>query len=241
MKRTIANPNLRYVQVYSTIYKRIVNSQYPQGSQLPPEKALADELNISRSTLRQALSLLKDDKMIQGAPGKGNFVLYDNSTLNQAITQLRNPIYAGLAQSPTDIELDAHLESSTKYTNHILKRPTGMVMFISRWYKEHDTAMAFAFSTLPVDTLDRANIDGNNQDELRDYLENTVYQNQNYAKRTIQFSRSGNESAKPYQLSTSDNFILVQETIYSRELDYPLCHTKYYFPAETCTLKLTAE
>jgi DNA-binding FadR family transcriptional regulator len=48
----------------------------PAGSQLPPERALAEQLGISRSTLRQALTTLVQSGHVVSARGRGggNFV-----------------------------------------------------------------------------------------------------------------------------------------------------------------------
>mgnify|MGYP003517847627 CR=1 FL=1 len=56
---------LRYVKVYNKLFKMINEGTFPKGSRLPSEPNLAKSLGVSRTTLRQALSLLKDDGLIK--------------------------------------------------------------------------------------------------------------------------------------------------------------------------------
>lgn len=61
-------------QVFSVLLSRITDAVYPAGSQLPTENELADELNVSRSTIRTAILKLEDRKFIHRKPGVGTYV-----------------------------------------------------------------------------------------------------------------------------------------------------------------------
>ena len=50
------------------------DGQYPKGSKLPSERALAEELGITRPILRKALSSLEAESLIWRHIGKGTFV-----------------------------------------------------------------------------------------------------------------------------------------------------------------------
>jgi DNA-binding FadR family transcriptional regulator len=47
------------------------------GSQLPTERALADSLELSRSTVRSALSLLEAERVVSREVGRGTYLKYD--------------------------------------------------------------------------------------------------------------------------------------------------------------------
>ena len=68
-----------YVPIYNRLYADIVSGAYPVGTQLPGEAALAEKYGVSRNTLRQALTILNEDRMIQKKQGKGTFITYDPS------------------------------------------------------------------------------------------------------------------------------------------------------------------
>jgi GntR family transcriptional regulator len=61
-------------QVFEIIEERIASGAYPADSQIPTEGQLADELGVSRSTIRMAISKLQDRNMVQRRQGVGTYV-----------------------------------------------------------------------------------------------------------------------------------------------------------------------
>lgn len=62
-------------QVYEAILTDIVHGRYPEGAKLPTETTLAQEFDVSRPVVREALARLRDDGLIQPRQGAGSFVL----------------------------------------------------------------------------------------------------------------------------------------------------------------------
>lgn len=58
----------------ATIRERIERQVYPAGAMLPSQRQLAEELAISRASLREALSTLEALGMVAIRPGKGVYV-----------------------------------------------------------------------------------------------------------------------------------------------------------------------
>ena len=58
----------------------ILDGTYPAASQLPAERELVKEFGISRSTLREALKVLSEHKLIEGRHGVGWFVCRANAS-----------------------------------------------------------------------------------------------------------------------------------------------------------------
>ncbi len=63
-----------YYQVMDFIKEKIASGDWEVGFRLPPEDIFAQELNISRGTLRKAIKLLVDEKVLETVHGKGTFV-----------------------------------------------------------------------------------------------------------------------------------------------------------------------
>jgi GntR family transcriptional regulator len=63
-----------YRQVADNIRRRIDEGRYAPGSQLPSERDLGDEFEISRVTVRQAVSLLRSQGVVVAEHGRGVFV-----------------------------------------------------------------------------------------------------------------------------------------------------------------------
>lgn len=68
----------KYSILYNKIQKDIEDGRLKPGEQLPSEKELMDEYNLSRDTVRKSLSLLVANNYIRKIKGKGSFVLEMN-------------------------------------------------------------------------------------------------------------------------------------------------------------------
>ena len=63
-----------YLQVASTIRRRIETGAWAPGSRMPTLDELAAEFSMARVTVRQALALLEDEGLIRRHQGRGTFV-----------------------------------------------------------------------------------------------------------------------------------------------------------------------
>jgi GntR family transcriptional regulator len=64
----------RYGALAAALKRRIVAGDWPPGSALPAEQALASQHGVALGTLRQALALLVDEGLVARIHGKGTFV-----------------------------------------------------------------------------------------------------------------------------------------------------------------------
>ncbi|MEJ6951816.1 GntR family transcriptional regulator [Natronospora cellulosivora (SeqCode)] len=65
------NPLSSYKQIANDIIKEIHDGTYLPGSYLPSENKLANKYNVTRTTVRKALSILKNKGTIESYQGKG--------------------------------------------------------------------------------------------------------------------------------------------------------------------------
>lgn len=63
-----------YLQLKETIKSKIDNGEYKKGTQLPTEIELSETYNISRITVRKAISSLCDEGLLVKKQGKGTFI-----------------------------------------------------------------------------------------------------------------------------------------------------------------------
>lgn len=64
----------KYEKVVDAIKEAIVKGELAYGDPLPPERRMIDDLGVSRSSLREAFSVLELLGLIESVPGKGRFV-----------------------------------------------------------------------------------------------------------------------------------------------------------------------
>ncbi len=72
-KRLLRQPPLAD-QVYEILAQRITSKTYSPGERLPPESQLAEELDVSRATIRSAFARLAGQGLIRRRPGSGTYV-----------------------------------------------------------------------------------------------------------------------------------------------------------------------
>ena len=72
--------------------KIIVKKEYKIGDKLPNENLLSEELNVSRTTLREAIRILVTENILEIKRGRGTYVI--NNTLdNHDLGKLSNTVY----------------------------------------------------------------------------------------------------------------------------------------------------
>ena len=71
--KPIAEPRL-YQRIAGELARLIDDGTFAAGARLPAERALAKSLRVSRSSLREALSMLELDKRIEIRVGSGAYV-----------------------------------------------------------------------------------------------------------------------------------------------------------------------
>lgn len=63
-----------YIQTYKMMLSSIKNGEYRENTALPSERELCDKYHVSRSTIRQTISLLKEADFVYTVQGKGTFI-----------------------------------------------------------------------------------------------------------------------------------------------------------------------
>ncbi|MCJ7840626.1 GntR family transcriptional regulator [Lederbergia sp. NSJ-179] len=78
-----------YKVIYESIAYKINRGELRKGDQIPSEKELAEQFNVSRITSKKALDILSQEKLIERIQGKGSFVAkMDPETLPKTVEKL---------------------------------------------------------------------------------------------------------------------------------------------------------
>ena len=76
-------------QTADRLYERIVyERRYVPGSKLPNENQLSEELQVSRTTLREAISFLVAQEVLEIRRGRGTFVAEELPAAGMDLTEL---------------------------------------------------------------------------------------------------------------------------------------------------------
>lgn len=70
----VENEKKKFIKVSEQILQSIIESNYAQGDKLPPERKLADQMGVSRNSIREALGTLQALNIVNSRPGSGTYV-----------------------------------------------------------------------------------------------------------------------------------------------------------------------
>lgn len=149
-----------YVTVYETISEWLKEGKYKPGDKLPGENILAEQLNVSRGTLRQAMLLLQEDGFIVNQQGRGNIVLSAQRPAKAGLEKIENPLVDFCLQPVDKVETTVGFQPATQKHQEVLKlRASSIVAVINITYYSGDTVVGFAMVYMPYEVLDKSSVD----------------------------------------------------------------------------------
>jgi GntR family transcriptional repressor for pyruvate dehydrogenase complex len=111
-------PRRLYQEIAMQIRAHIESGEFPVGARLPAERELAQQLKVSRPSVREALIALEVEGLVEVKTGAGVFVCERRRPL-PSITSYEGPIEIMLARSL--IEGDIAARAATKMRNADIK------------------------------------------------------------------------------------------------------------------------
>ncbi len=146
----------RYQQLVRYLGAIIRSGDIVPDTQLPPERVLAELADVSRVTLRKAISALADEGLVEQRRGAGTFVRPQAKKLEQSLSSLvsfsENIRMRG--QTPSSKILQRGLFMPNRDEFLILGlTPSSRVARIKRLRFADGTPLAIETSTLPADVL----------------------------------------------------------------------------------------
>jgi DNA-binding LacI/PurR family transcriptional regulator len=89
----LARDSFLYLQLYDDLKKKIEEGIYIEGDKIPSDDELKDLFNVSMITVKKALTMLKDEGLLQRIPGVGTFVKERNPVMKkEEKQQSRTPV-----------------------------------------------------------------------------------------------------------------------------------------------------
>lgn len=65
----------KYLHIYNYLKEKILSKEFKPGEKLPSENYLTQTFNVSRNTVRRAISMLASDGIVTSVHGKGVFIM----------------------------------------------------------------------------------------------------------------------------------------------------------------------
>ncbi len=106
-----------YLQLYEILKKDIEDGKWPVGAQIPTEKNLCEEYNVSKATVRLAIAELVRQGYLNRQQGKGTFVF--SKEMKDGIP---------LSYSFKESHFDERVNFSTRVIVHTVMMPVGEII-----------------------------------------------------------------------------------------------------------------
>ena len=166
-----------YIAVKNKLLADIGQGVYKPGDKLPTEREMCDVFQVSRTTVRQALSEMENDGWVRRIQGRGTFVQQPRQRGEKKFEQLLNSNYSfseelrkqGVEPSTRVLSL-TRIVAQPPLTETLQVPPGHMIDVLLRLRLADETPYAYETSYVPSEYLN-----GATSDEIaRDGLYNTM-------------------------------------------------------------------
>ncbi len=233
----------KYQQLAHLIRERIDRGEFAQGDRIPSEAQLGDSYKISRITIRQALSGLERDGLLERVPGKGTFVRKRSSLVERAtgltgfgenvaalgIEPGYRTLRAELARVPMEIADRLRLQSPKAFVVDRVLLADGEpvakhISYLPPWIVKKATPNSFTTASLDKGSLYRA-IEQAGVRMCR-------------ADEVVEPGLASDDEAEQMEMKASDLVLRVTRTVYDAD-GVPLEHVLLTYRADSYTYRAT--
>jgi len=218
-----------YVAIYNMLYSDIINGLYKNGTQLPSETDLSERYDVSRNTLRQALTILAEDGLISKHQGKGTLVNYkgeEDVVTNSAVI---NPIIQCSKEEIDEIDISYNFAPPTDIAKQKLNiKASEIVMASNNIYLVDKLPVAHSFIQIPVKYINNCNIDLNSEEEVSKLINKIIFEMATSAKVNVKLVHAEDNITSFLQVQDNEPIIYIEEILYN-ELHESIARCKFYF------------
>jgi DNA-binding GntR family transcriptional regulator len=139
-------------QVLDILIERIIDGVYPPGSKLPPENQLREEFNVSRSTIRTAISRLEDRKLVHRQRGVGTYISKQPNIANPLNEFIEFPqLIKENGYVPGYQELSAEIiAADAEFLDKLQLDPGSRVLRIRKIFTANEDPIIYVVNHIPV-------------------------------------------------------------------------------------------
>ncbi|KIS04321.1 GntR family transcriptional regulator [Paucilactobacillus wasatchensis] len=220
----------RYVQVYNQLLSMIKNGSFAPGAKLPSEESMSNDFNVSRVTLRTALSLLKEDNVIKSIHGQGHYVTEKQESNSGGIELIENPLRGSVSLKLDSCEAYFHKNTASTFTDKLFSVKDSKYLTLNLWYKNKLKNVANELSIILPETIEKFGIDIEDPTNLVQLLEKDIYSFTASSEVTIVLSERPVETFKR-KFIDSGPLMLLTEDLFASNGDR-IIQNKFYIPAK---------
>ncbi len=231
-------------QVLEILIEQIMNGDFPPGSQLPPENKLASEFNVSRATVRSAMSALAARGLVVRRHGVGTFV--------SQLSRISNPLNE--ATDFYDLITRQGYEFGTQFVSGVFVKPDADVSQALQIEQSEDVLrthkiftadgdpVIYSINSIPRwvfgdDLAQQVAAQPEITEPLYAFLEQRCNQRTEYHVAKIRPDIAENCEMRGLTLDPITAVLVMEEIGYNRA-EHPLWHSFVYFPGGFVTFEV---
>ncbi len=208
-----------YAQLAADIEKKISNREYLPGQRLQTEREMAKTYGISIITVRKAIDVLIEKRLIERKQGKGTFVSKPKFSRNVKKLQGFSEMCVQMGVTPGARMLENRLVTADSKTAAKLEiEPKSKVVLISRLRFADNEPVQIEKNYFPIKYafLLNAKLDNNS---MLAYLKESCGAQVASSEKVIELCRATDEEAELLNVKKGDYLLFVKSTAYDENGD----------------------
>ena len=211
-----------YYQIKQTIKGWIVNKEFGPGNKIPSENELADRFNVSRLTVRQAISQLTQEGFLNSRRGEGTFVTSNEDLINSfslETTGFMDELFSTQLSKVTTKWATLSKMVAPKPVKEKLQLEMGdeEVVQIKRVRLLRGRPFTYTMNYLPFEIGARVNEKDLYRRRLLEILERDLKVEFTEAVQTIEASFADQEVAEKLEVASGSPILFVEKIMYSKQ------------------------
>ena len=206
-----------YYQIEEILRNQIEGEELTEQDLIPSERVLSEKYEVSRMTIRQAITNLVNEGLLTREKGKGTFVAAKK--MEQPLLKLTGfseDMKSRDLEPATDIKNFAEVEMTPSESKY-LKTKTGAKGYrVSRLRLANQIPMAYEVSTLPKEIFPLLTRDLVSQ-SFYDYAEKQLLLEIEGAKQTIEPSLANKEESELLQIKKGDPVLILKRVSHLKD------------------------
>ena len=203
----------------------------PKGSKLPSEPLLAEQLGVSRATLREAMRTFESQGMLKRQQGVGTFVVGPTQIIDSGLEVLESietlAERIGLEVSMGRFEL-SHIQANTEQASQLNLVEGDPVIEVRRVIMTYEYPVAFLVDILPEHVLDPETLATRFTGSVLDLLINIGDPPLSTSKTEISAIHAPVEVAKALNIQRGDTLLMLKALLFNQAGD-PVDYSHSYF------------
>jgi len=208
-----------YYQIKNKIQEWIVSKEYLPGERLPSENELAKIFEVNRLTVRQAIALLDQEKLVYRKRGEGTFVTQDSQlidSLGLEFSGFMDDLFYQVSKSKTK-SVVIELVPASKQVQEKLEITDDSVYRVQRVRELNNYLFAYTVNYLPRDIGSQITKKMLLQEPMLKILEMDLGYEFDEAFQTIEASFSDQEVSARLEIPSGSPILYVERIMYDKE------------------------